>query len=170
MSLTTDPNSLCIKNGQKETGQNDCYLVLSEEERNKGFIRPYRDSYVHRGKKVKKIEKNGDICSLEEGLKDMSEDAKTYYSKRNGYAAYLKYPESESPLVGRFLKQDEYDAINNDKDYVGGCGTLTKMGAALSETYARDPKFYDATFCCGCNTHLPVNEFVWDSDGEILGS
>src|SRR3954467_6361571 len=43
----------------------------------------------------------------------------------------------------------------------GGCGTVTTMGRALSETYARDPKFYGATFCCGCNRHLPVAEFVW---------
>src|SRR5688500_9223864 len=34
------------------------------------------------------------------------------------------------------------------------CGTVTTMGRALSETYARDPKFYGATFCCGCNRHL----------------
>lgn len=50
-----------------------------------------------------------------------------------------------------------------------GCGVLTRMGSALAETYARDPKFYSGTFCCGCNEHLPVNEFVWE-DGETVGS
>lgn len=50
------------------------------------------------------------------------------------------------------------------------CGALTSMGLALSETYARDPKFYTATFCVGCNVHLPVAEFVWDADGEVVGS
>lgn len=44
------------------------------------------------------------------------------------------------------------------------------MGVALSETWARDPKYYGATFCCGCRTHLPVEEFVWDDDGTVLGS
>lgn len=52
----------------------------------------------------------------------------------------------------------------------GGCGTVTTMGRALSETYARDPYFYGATFCCGCNRHLPVAEFVWTADGQQVGS
>ncbi len=50
------------------------------------------------------------------------------------------------------------------------CGSVTTMGRALSETYARDPTFYDATFCCHCNRHLPVAEFVWTVDGERVGS
>ena len=99
MSLTTDPNDPCLVEGQATVGQNACYLVLSEEERAKGFIRPYRDTYVHTK-----------------------------------------------------------------------CGTATSMGRALSETYARDPKFYGATFCSGCKTHLPVQEFVWDGTNEEVGS
>lgn len=51
-----------------------------------------------------------------------------------------------------------------------GCGTVTTMGRALSETYARDPKFYGATFCVACNKHLPVAEFVWTVDRERVGS
>lgn len=31
----------------KENGQQLAYVVLSDEERAKGFVRPYRDSYVH---------------------------------------------------------------------------------------------------------------------------
>lgn len=50
------------------------------------------------------------------------------------------------------------------------CGSVTTMGRALSETYARDPKFYGATFCVSCNRHLPVAEFVWTADGQVLGS
>lgn len=99
MGLTTDRNDPCLKEGQKEVGQNECYLVLPEEERAKGFTRPYRDAYVHKT-----------------------------------------------------------------------CGTLTQMGKALSETYARDPKFYTHTFCVGCNTHLPVSEFLWDKTNEEVGS
>ena len=99
MSLTTDRNDPCLKEGKKETGQNDCYLVLSEEERAKGFVRPYRDTYIHKT-----------------------------------------------------------------------CNAVTKMGKALSETYARDPNFYSHTFCVACNTHLPVSEFLWDGTDEEVGS
>ncbi len=50
------------------------------------------------------------------------------------------------------------------------CGAVTSMGRALSETYARDPHFYGATFCVGCNKHLPVAEFTWTADGQPVGS
>jgi hypothetical protein len=100
MGLTTDPNDPLLKRGQRnETGQHETYLVLSEEERAKGFVRPLRRSYVH------------------------------------------------------------------DK-----CGAVTLMGLALCETYARDPFFYGATFCVGCNGHYPVEQFKWDEDGEVVGS
>lgn len=50
------------------------------------------------------------------------------------------------------------------------CGTLTTMGVALAETYARDPKFYGGTFCAGCRKHFPVAEFVWEGTDEVVGS
>jgi hypothetical protein len=50
------------------------------------------------------------------------------------------------------------------------CGGVTTMGRALSETYARDPSFYGATFCCNCNAHFPVAQFVWSADGQPVGS
>lgn len=50
------------------------------------------------------------------------------------------------------------------------CGGVTTMGRSLSETYARDPGFYGATFCCRCNAHHPVAEFVWTADGQQVGS
>jgi hypothetical protein len=81
------------------TGQQKGYVVLSEEERAKGFVRPYRDRYIHTA-----------------------------------------------------------------------CGTVTTMGRALSETYARDPHFYTGTFCCHCSTHFPLDQFVWEADGERVGS
>jgi hypothetical protein len=102
MSLTTDPNDPRLGHGSddKPRPQQDVYLVLSEEERAKGFVRPVRQSYVHRG----------------------------------------------------------------------GCGTVTRMGLALSETYARDPKFYGATYRVHCSMHRPVAEFVWDGTDEQVGS
>ena len=41
------------------------------------------------------------------------------------------------------------------------------MSLPLAETYARDPKFYGATYCIECCMHLPVSEFVWDGTEEI---
>lgn len=97
MSLTTDPKDPRLGHGADTSPvpQQDVYLVLSEEERAKGFIRPLRRSYRHRD------------------------------------------PE---------------------------CETVTTMGAALAETYARNPGFYGATYCVGCNMHRPVGvhgEFTW---------
>jgi hypothetical protein len=43
------------------------------------------------------------------------------------------------------------------------------MGLVLSETYARNPKFYGATYCVECQAHFPVGEFKWE-DGTIVGS
>jgi len=98
------------------TGQQKGYVVLSAEERAKGFVRPVRRAYVHVG-----IE-----------------------------------PTMEGPVL-----------IKTGK---GGCGTRTVMAQALAETYARDPKFYSGTFCCGCRTHLPLEGFVWEGTTEIVGS
>lgn len=49
------------------------------------------------------------------------------------------------------------------------CGTSTRMGSAIAETYAREPKFYGSTFCVECRAHLPVSEFTWE-DGETVGT
>ena len=87
------------RNIKPETGQQAGYVVLAEEERAKGFVRPVRDTYTH----------------------------------------------------------------NN-------CGTDTTMSQTIAETYARDPKFYSGTFCCGCRTHRPLGEFVWKGTNEIVGS
>ncbi len=54
------------------------------------------------------------------------------------------------------------------------CGVVTTMPQSIAETYARDPFFYDGTFCCGCGRHLPVGadgQFVWDDGtGEKVGT
>ena len=98
---TTDPNDPRLGHGadDKPAPQQEVYLILSEEEREKGFIRPYRNKYVH-----------------------------------------------------------------------NTCGVETVMSQPISETYARDPKFYGATYCVGCKMHKPVSEFTWSMDGEVVGS
>lgn len=53
------------------------------------------------------------------------------------------------------------------------CGAMTTMGRALAETYARQPSFYGATFCCHCGGHFPVGkdgEFVWLNTNEKVGT
>lgn len=105
MSLTDDRNDPRLTHGVDEAprDQAEVYLVLSEAERAKGFVRPYRDSYRHVA------------CTV-------------------------------APAV------------------------VTHMGEALSATYARNPTFYGATYCVACRMHRPVDEFVWDADGEVVGS
>lgn len=98
MSIVTDPNDPRL-NKIGSDGQQEAYLVLSEEERRKGFVRPIRRKYVH-----------------------------------------------------------------------NKCGVETVMSSELCETYARDPKFYGATYCVGCKTHLPVGEFRWSQDNKTVGS
>jgi hypothetical protein len=97
VSLTIDPKDPRLGHGAdtEPRDQHDVYLVLSEEDRKKGLVRPLYRSYIHHD------------------------------------------PE---------------------------CGAVTKMGQALCETYARNPSFYGATYCCGCRMHRPVGregEFTW---------
>lgn len=60
--------------------------------------------------------------------------------------------------------------LRNRYVHTQGCGVVTWMGDALSETYAKDPTFYGATYCVGCNMHRPVGEFNWLDDNEVVGS
>lgn len=150
--ITDDPNDPRIRRGAADTGpvpQNEVYLVLSEAERAKGFVRPVRTSYRHVGP------------LREYPLRDLTPEEQERYSEY-GYVKYEEYPPSRAPLVGRYWTQKDLDKK--------GCGTVTTMGLALSETYARDPSFYGATYCCGCSMHLPVAEFVWTADGKVVGS
>jgi hypothetical protein len=133
------------------TGMHKDYWVLPEAERKKGFVRPYRDSYRHVGLRPKYP------------VRDLTPDELEQYSKY-GYYKYEEYPKPNpdgSSVTGRFWTKADLERR--------GCGTVTTMGRALSETYARDPKYYGSTFCCGCRTHYPVAEFVW-TDGSVLGS
>lgn len=106
MGLTTDPTDPELHEVDEDTGMNKKYLVMSEEERSQGFVRPLRRSYRH------------------------------------------------------------VECIAPDH----ACHTVTTMGLALCETYARNPAYYSATFCTGCGKHLPVDQFVWVEDGEVVGS
>lgn len=102
MTYTTDPDDPRLGHGTGGVGMNEAYLVLTDEERAKGFVRPLYRAYKH----------------------------------------HL-------------------------------CGGVTTMGLPLCETYARNPKFYGATYCATCGTHYVVGEqgeFTWvDADGTDTG-
>lgn len=136
-------------------GQQKTYLALSDEERAKGFVRPVRESYKHVGRPGPKYP-----------LRELTPEEHTSYDSY-GYVKFEDYPESMRPSTGRFWTQEGLDKINR------GCGAVTRMNRVLSETYARQPNFYGATFCVGCGTHFPVGadgEFVWVDDYERVGT
>lgn len=80
MSLTTDPSNPELthyKGPEEPAPQAKVYLVLSEEERGKGFVRPVRDSYVHR--KCKAVTRMGQALA-ETYARDPSFYGATYCS------------------------------------------------------------------------------------------
>lgn len=138
------------------TGQQKGYVVLSAEERAKGFVRPVRCSYVHVG-----------LAAPKNPLRDLNEREiglgwNEHYAKFEEYTDVL--PTKTQPRPGRFWTQAELDNIGK------GCGSSTKMSREIAETYARQPSFYGGTFCCHCMTHRPLNEFVWEGTQEQVGS
>jgi hypothetical protein len=158
---TTDPKDPRLGYGidKEAIPQNDVYLVLSPEERAKGFVRPFRDSYVHVGR----------LFELDEDsvIEKLTPSEAIRFGTDKNYVAFLRYPESKHPVIGRALTQEEVDKVGQ---YVGGCGSVTRMCAAIAETYARNPKFYGATYCYNCRKHLDVSEFLWVNTNEIVGS
>jgi hypothetical protein len=157
----------------KANGQQKGYIVLSEEERRRGFLRPIRQSYKHVGPEGPRFQ-----------LRDLTEEEKVRYNGSGDedvgacagagagigteYVKYEEYP-AGSRAKGRFWTQEELDRVGNPKC----CGAVTTMSIALAETYARDPSFYSGTFCCGCCAHFPVGEngeFVWVGNGEKVGT
>jgi len=156
MPLTEDPSDPRLTHGvdDKPVPQAEVYLVLSEEERAKGFVRPLRMSYTHIGPAGPKYP-----------LRDLTPEEHEHYDKYD-YIKYEEYPSStESSVIGSFWTQARLDAVGK-----GGCGVSTRMGLALCETYARKPDYYGSTYCVGCSMHLPVAEFVWDEDKAVVGT
>lgn len=132
----------------KPNGQQKGYVVLSPEERLKGFVRPVRTTYRHVGAKPKYP------------TRPLTADEKERHAGLN-YFCYEEYPESESPKVGRYWTEAQLKQ---------GCNTTTTMALDIAETYARNPDFYGSTFCVYCRLHLPLEQFVWDGTDEIVGS
>lgn len=159
MSLTDDPSHPGVKRGppdEKPVPQHDTYLVLSAEERAKGFVRPVRRSYAHVGRQV--------CGKVRQGMGD---------DPTQPWLCILA-PRHEGECGAWHKAKDIGEIERAGKHHLlGGCGTVTTMGQALSETYARDPHFYGATYCCGCMKHRPVGrngEFVWQGTNERVGT
>lgn len=152
MSFTTDPKDprLCRGTETEKTPQCEVYLILSDEEREKGFIRPLRTKYQHVGP-----------IPPQHPLTDLTDEEKSEFAKQK-WVKYEKYPEAEYPSLGRYWTEEQ---LNNK-----GCGGVTSMALPLCETYARNPKFYGSTYCVGCQRHIPVEEFIWDGTNERVGS
>lgn len=149
--LTGDPNGLPHREIDPKTGQQRAYVILTEEERAKGFVEPVRMSYIHIGPKP------GD-------LQELTEEEKVRY-EGFGYAMFQPYSDGGS-VVGKFWTQDELDRV-------GGCGGKTTISKNIAETFARDPKFYDGTFCAICKEHFPIGEkgeFIWEGTDQLVGT
>ena len=146
MNLTNDPRDPRLK--PVAEGQQEAYLVLSDGERSKGFVRPFRRTYKHVGARPK----------FE--TRPLTAEEHERYDKF-AYIAFEGYPTEVG--IGRFWTEAQLNS---------GCGTTTTMADKIAETYATDPQFYGATFCASCNKHLPVGEtgeFVWE-DGSRVGT
>lgn len=146
---TTDPTDPRLGRGEDSAPreQNEVYLVLSPEERAKGFVRPLRRAYIHKGERP------------QHPTRALTAEQEREHAGR-GYVLYEKYPEGGG-IVGRFWTQEQLDS---------GCGAKTTMSLDLCETYARKPDFYGSTYCTGCRMHKRVEEFVWVEDGQRVGS
>lgn len=156
--LTDDPTDPRLTHGADAAPvpQAEVYLVLSDGERAKGFVRPLRHSYRHVG-----------IPGPTYPLRDLTPEEERRHLL-TGYVKYETYPpEHAVAVVGRFWTQEQLDAIDK------GCGAVTTMNEAIAETYARQPHFYGSTYCVGCGMHRPVGEhgeFVWAGTHERVGS
>lgn len=144
MGITNDRNDPALKNIDSK-GMQEKYLTLSPEETAKGFVRPLYTTYKHVGKRPKYPTRP---LTDDEAL--LFEDA--------GFIVFEEYPK-EARGTGRFWTRSELES---------GCGEVTSIHREIAATYARKPGFYTATYCCECQTHIDLNEFVWVTpDGTV---
>jgi hypothetical protein len=146
-NLVRDTNTGAPTEEKLRDGQLADHFVLCPEDRAKGYVEPYRESYVHVGPPGPEFE-----------LQDLTDEQCANYSDC-GYVKFEPYPEHMRPATGRFWTQEQLDKIGK------GCGAVTTMPRACAETYAAQPSYYGSTFCCHCGDYFPVGkdgEFVWD--------
>ena len=141
------------------TGQQRGYVVLTPEERAKGFVRPVRTKYVHAGKEMCGVI----LGDWHDSSNLYGDGAKTIcggavgHDGEHGHAGDQKVFVATAAEIERLRRTGRYK----------GCGAVTWMGNALAETYARQPDFYSGTFCATCRKHFHLDEFEWE-DGEPM--
>lgn len=155
--VTTDGRSVDeVREEQRAEGNklHTSYIILSDEERAKGFVRPVRRSYLHVGT-------SGPVNPLTDLTPEQIERYKEYE-----YVKFEAYP-ANSSVTGRYWTQAQLDNIGK------GCKGRTTMSPQIAETYARSPGFYGSTMCVHCGKHYPVGEggeFVWDKTNVKVGT
>lgn len=153
-----EPSASVPNPAKRPDGQHvDHWTMCPGEIIKAGFVRPVRDSYVHRG-----------IVGPTNPLRDLTTEEMVCYTGA-GYVKFEDYHPGtkvgfEPRTAGRFWTQVELDKIDK------GCGVKTRMPMSCAETYAANPKYYGSTFCCGCSSYLPVAEFVWYGTNDRVGS
>ena len=71
--------------------------------------------------------------------------------------AYLVLPEEEIELgLVRPLRFSYQHVV---------CGSVTRIGLSIAQTFARQPSFYTQTFCAACRAHFPLK--TYDDSGAI---
>lgn len=88
MGITDDPNDPELNVVDPENGQQMSYLVLSEDERAKGFVQPVRISYVH--------ETCGGVTTMNRTIAETYARDPSYY-----HATYCSVCQTHSPVGAR---------------------------------------------------------------------
>jgi hypothetical protein len=74
---------------------------------------------------------------------------------------YLVLPEAER-------SQSKFQRPYREAYWHSICEQTTTISQPIAQSYARNPKFYQSTYCVHCMMHRPVNEFLWvEGNGEI---
>lgn len=137
-------------------GQYADHFVLCPEDRAKGYVEPYRESYIHVGRPGPRYPLRDLTAEEEARLNDgVAADDPERIVK------YEDYPESERPALGKIWSWGDLEKVGK------GCGQLTRMPTPVAASYAAQPGYYGSTFCCGCRAYFPVGrngEFVWDRE------
>lgn len=129
------------------TGMQKGYVVLSAEERAKGFVKPVRDTYVHVWRTV---------CAKMQPSDD---------KRIGGPRQVCSRKHNHTGACGNWWNLAQSFHHKLETSHRVECGAATTMGRSLAETYARDPSFYSGTFCVACKEHFPLEQFAWDEEG-----
>lgn len=93
MGLTTDHNDPRLSHGvdTEPTDQAEVYLVMTEEERSKGFIRPLRKSYIH----AEALGGCGAVTTMATAIAETYAVNPKYYAATYCVGCRMHYPVSE---------------------------------------------------------------------------